>query len=337
MHAGSHFKLKEAVIWTRRNIYKFTAIALVEAVLYQVVGLKWLSLPWLPMALIGTAVAFLIGFKNNATYDRLWEARKIWGAIVNDSRTWAIQVLDFISNQYADLNEEDLQKAKQRLIYRHIAWLAALRHQLRQPKAWETMESKNNKEYRKFFSVREYRMSLDEELKSLIDPAEQTHILSKKNRATHLLAKQSEDLKNLRKLDYLNDFRLIAMQATLKEFYTHQGKCERIKNFPYPRQFATLNRYFVWLFLILLPLGMLSEFEKLGSHMVWLTIPFSVLVSWVFHTMDIIGEATENPFQGGANDVPITNLSRTIEIDLRELLNEQHIPEPTVPENNILM
>jgi putative membrane protein len=82
---------------------------------------------------------------------------------------------------------------------------------------------------------------------------------------------------------------------------------------------------------------MLQEFGKLGNHLVWLTIPFSVLVCWVFHTMEKIGEATENPFEGNANDVPMTALSRTIEIDLREMLGETEVPENFVAVNNILM
>lgn len=88
---------------------------------------------------------------------------------------------------------------------------------------------------------------------------------------------------------------------------------------------------------MLLPFGMISEFEKLGAHFIWLTVPFSVMVSWVFHTMEKIGESSENPFQGGPNDVPMNNLSRTIEIDLREMLDETDIPKPTEQVNNILM
>ena len=81
----------------------------------------------------------------------------------------------------------------------------------------------------------------------------------------------------------------------------------------------------------------LCEIAKLGDHFVWLTIPFTALVAWVFLMMERIGEATENPFEGSANDVPITALTRTIEIDLREMLNESNIPEPLKPVNNILM
>jgi len=339
MHAGSNFTLKEAIIWTRRDIFKYVLISGIITTTYELFDFKWFSIPWLPMALIGTAVAFLIGFKNNATYDRLWEARKIWGAIVNSSRTWGIMVKDFVSNTHAEtpLSDADLKKIHSRLIHRHIAWLTALRHQLRQPKTWEYMDKIEYKEYKQIFKVPEEQISLEDDLEGLISADERTYVLSKKNRATQIIGQQSSDLRELMAAGLIEDFRHMEMENMLKDFYTQQGKSERIKNFPYPRQFATLNLYFVWLFLLLLPFGMLAEFEKLGDHMVWLTIPFSTLVSWVFHTMERIGEATENPFQGGANDVPITNLARTIEIDLREMLDEPNIPEPTTPVNNILM
>lgn len=121
----------------------------------------------------------------------------------------------------------------------------------------------------------------------------------------------------------------------------HQGKSERIKNFPYPGQFATVNQMFTRLFIGILPFGILQEFSKLttdlGDWFIWLTIPCSLTVGFVFHLMERIGESTENPFEGGANDVPITNISRTIEIDLREMLDETDIPKPTTAENNILL
>ncbi|NVK27211.1 MAG: multidrug transporter [Flavobacteriia bacterium] len=339
MHAGSHFNLLEALFWTRRDIYRFAIIATIATVAYEVIGLRWISIPWIPVTLIGTAVAFLIGFKNNATYDRLWEARKIWGAIVNASRTWGVTARDFVNSDLGKetTSDNDLHQIHKRLIYRHIAWLAALRHQLRQNKPWENMNQKRNAEYRKRFSVREHDVTLESELAELLSDSDAEYVLGKKNRATHILSLQSKDLKELKKANLINDFRHMKLQGLLEEFYTEQGKCERIKNFPYPRQFATLNRYFVWLFLLLLPLGMLDEFEKLGHVLIWMNIPFSVLVSWVFYTMDKIGEVSENPFQGGANDTPITNLSRTIEIDLREMLDEDDIPPPTQAENQILM
>lgn len=87
MHIGKKFKIYQVLFWTRRELFLFIIIASIPTTLHQLLGWTWLSIPWLPAALVGTAVAFLIGFKNNASYGRLWEARKIWGAIVNDSRS----------------------------------------------------------------------------------------------------------------------------------------------------------------------------------------------------------------------------------------------------------
>lgn len=111
---------------------------------------------------------------------------------------------------------------------------------------------------------------------------------------------------------------------------------ERLKNFPFPRQFATVNLWFVHLFALFLPFGMLQEFEKLGGPFIWLTIPFSVLSSWVFTTMEKIGESTENPFEGSSNDVPITAMSRAIEIDLLQLLGDTNVPPPISAQHQIL-
>jgi len=80
------------------------------------------SIPWLPVSVIGTAVAFYVGFKNNQAYGRMWEARKIWGGIVNDSRTWGIFVDGYISNLHAEskVSKEEIYQIKKRLVYRHI-------------------------------------------------------------------------------------------------------------------------------------------------------------------------------------------------------------------------
>ena len=96
-------------------------------------------MPWLPLGVLGTAISFIISFKNNASYDRLWEARKIWGGIVNTSRTWTLMIRDFIDNTHAKnaLSTAELKEIKREIIHRHIAWLTALRYQLRAEKPWE--------------------------------------------------------------------------------------------------------------------------------------------------------------------------------------------------------
>lgn len=332
MHAGKRFTFKQVVYWTRRDIYFFISYSTLVTSLYFFLDLKWLALPWVAIGLVGTAAAFLIGFKNTQTYARLWEGRQIWGAIVNASRTWGMLCRDTVQND---------AKAGRELIYRHLAWLTALRYQLREPRVWETQDFKSNIEFRSYFVVPENESKLDDLLPAYLSEEELQYILSKKNRAIQLLALQSAHLKKLRAEGKLSELDFIELEKTLSVLTQEQGKSERIKNFPYPRQFATINQMFVRLFIAMLPLGIIQEFSRMSEHIgvwfVWATVPCSLIVSFVFHVMERIGEATENPFEGGANDVPISAIARGIEIDLRDMLDEKNLPETLKPVNDILL
>ncbi|MEP5339837.1 MAG: bestrophin family ion channel [Algibacter sp.] len=367
MYTKRIFPVSGVLKWTRRYIFLFLIFALIPVFLFDIVGLKWLHVPWLPLGVLGTAVAFIVSFKNNASYDRLWEARKIWGGIVNASRSWTIMVKDFINNDHADIEqtEEELQGVKRELVHRHVAWLTALRYQMREDKPWEMhlKSKKSNREFRASnFRVCEDEITLEREIKKYLSDDEFKEIFAKGNKASQILGVQSRRLKELMKVGLIEDFRHMEMTNMLVEFYELQGKSERIKNFPYPRQFATLNYLFVWIFILLIPYGIMEEFESFGDnilnglqnheehfsfmhqaqkiiakHFVWFSVPFSALISWVFHTMELIGENTENPFEGGPNDIPITDMSRGIEIDIRQLIDDTDIPEPYVWKNDIIM
>ena len=339
--------------WTKRDTLKFIGLSMIPVILYEVFDLKWLHLPWLPIALVGTAVAFVVGFQNNAAYDRIWEARKIWGGIVNYSRSWTILVNDYITNDFADENAspEEIKQIKKDLVFRHIAWMTALRHAMRAPKPWEHFRfHKSHERWKEMIDVKEHRFKLEEELEPYVSKEEFDYLLSKTNKSTHAISLQSKQLKALRKRGLIEDFRHMEMENLLVELFNLQGKSERIKNFPYPRQFATLNYYFLWIFLFMVPFGVMHEFDMIGSklieyypfigkHFVWLSVPFSAVVLWVFHTMERIGRTGDNPFEGTANDVPITTMSRGIEIDLREMLDESSdtIPGPIEPRYSVEM
>ena len=96
------------------------------------------SMPLAPLGTIGVAVAFYVGFKNNQSYDRFWEARKIWGGIVNVSRSWGNQVLTYVSaaNSEEDVEEKLVKESQKKLIFRHLAWITSLRYQLRRKTPW---------------------------------------------------------------------------------------------------------------------------------------------------------------------------------------------------------
>ncbi|WP_310392736.1 bestrophin family ion channel [Hymenobacter sp.] len=285
-------------------------------VLYGPLGFHWLDIPWQPVATLGTAVAFYIGFKSNGSYDRFTEGRQLWGTIVNVSRIWATRVFHFVEPRGGDRlpDSEEIRDLHHRLLYRQIAWVNALRLHLR----------------------RQTATHWDAEVAPFLDSTEDADIRRMSNPPTHLLRQQSDELRQLYQRGLLSEFRHVAMMDSIQDMFNAQGGCERIKNTPFPRQFAYFSFVFVWIFAAVLPLGLVEEFDKLGPGHLWLTVPFAALVSWVFNTIEVVGHTSENPFDDTIYDVPMTSICRTIEIDLRELLGETDLPPKIEPVNDVL-
>lgn len=268
------------------------------------------------------------------------------GSIINSSRAWGSTVKGFLSNQFAeqDYSDSELHALKSKLIHRHIAWLYSLRSQLLIPTSWEHI-SQGGKRGRKATEAQMKRFGVgliddhDTELilRENLPAEEYDRLINYKNTATQIIDQQTQDLKKLRGMNIIDDFRQMELQKILYDFYIHQGKAERIKKFPLPRQYGNSSQIFVGIFLFLLPFGMLTEFHQLGETAAWLSIPFSVIVGWVFIMMELVGDYSENPFEGLSNDIPMLALSRVIEIDLREMLREEDLPPPITAVNGVLM
>lgn len=336
MKISKSYKLSEFLDWTRRKLYVVLALAVIPVVLYQLLGQKWIALPWSLAVLLGTAASFIVGFKNAQTYNRTVEAQQVWTAIASASRYWGTICRDFPTNP----------RSTKALIHRHLAWLTVLRYQLRDRRVWESVTSSSNTEYReKFYTVPESESPLEVELAKYLPKDELETLAVAKNKATQLISAQSRTIKDLFASQELAVLHHTEMQKTLKDLLDQQSKSERIKNFPYPRQYATINTIFVWCFATLLPFCIIREFDRLNDgvsgllagQMAWLTIPFSALVSWMYVSLDQVGESTENPFEGGANDVPISQISRLVEIDLRQMLGETALPPPLRSKNDIIL
>ena len=336
MYTKPVYKPFDMAHWTSLETLIFLGIALVAVGCYEIFDLAWLKIPWTPLALIGTAVAFVIGFQNNSAYGRIWEARKIWGGIVNTSRTFGMYVQDMVTNEHAaiQLSEEELQHEVKTFTYRHIAWMTALRHAMRTSKPWEQAhKEKTNRYWSGIIKPPEWNGSVEEDLKPYLSESDMEYVMGKNNKQTAVLYLQSHHLRKLKESGVIWEFAFLQLEGVLEELFTLQGKSERIKNFPYPRHFASLNHYFMWVFVLLLPLALMPQFAEYGREImeeypvigrwfVWISIPFYVAVAWTFHTMERIGRTGENPFEGTANDVPISTISRGIEIDLRQNLGE---------------
>jgi putative membrane protein len=126
----------------------------------------------------------------------------------------------------------------------------------------------------------------------------------------------------------------------LRDCHDHQARCDRIKNAPYPRQYAIVSTMFVAIFVTLLPFGAVPIFVDLarsaiGPLAIWLSVPFSTLLGWAYMSLDQVSESTANPFEGSANDVPISQIYRSLEIELRGRLGETDLPAPLLPVNGI--
>lgn len=243
----------------------------------------------LPIAypsLMGTAIAFFIGFNNNQAYGRWWEARIIWGGLVNDSRSWARSLIAYSLNQ----------ALAEKMIRRHLAFLATLSTSLR--------NDESNLSYAEYLT--------SEDLNSL-EP--------KYNRANQLLQLQAADLHQLRQMGAIDDFVFANLNNLLQNFCDGMGKSERINNTVYPITYVYFTQLFIWLFIALITL---STSELIGGY--------SVLLGWlmgfVFNAIHINGMSLMNPFSDNPSGVPISSITRNIEINLLQMLKSNKIPEP---------
>lgn len=296
---------------------------------FHIAHLHQVVLPFLPIATVGTAVAFYVGFKNNASYDRLWEARKIWGEVTNISRSMVAYVISSMRD------EPDSKDDLKRFVYRHIAFVNMLRLQLRKRNMWD-----DSNEYTRMSRECFHNRPFEEESREVLQTFctdDATMLLTKSNIACEILQLQLTDLVRFKNKGWLDSIQLSDISRLCTDFFNHQGKAERIKSFPFPRQYAFFSEVFVYIFCTLLPFGLIGEFAKISSNHECLTIPFSLLISWVFITMEKVGDTSENPFEGSLNDVPMSTICRNIEIDLKSLLGEPDLPTALQAVDNILM
>ncbi|PZV87346.1 putative membrane protein [Algoriphagus aquaeductus] len=328
MFVNRHYQIQSTIKWSKkplRNAFLYSAAIIV---LYEITGIPF-SLPWQPVSVIGIAVAFYLGFKNNSSYDRTWEARKIWGSIINYSRSFATAVLS--------LPEEKVsQSEKNELIRRHIAWTLALKHAMRKGKSWEHNGPIENMIFTPTFQE-EMKKGVLPEIERYLTQEELEVLKSFGNFPTHLLKTQRIALQALSDRKLIGEITQVWLQDLVTKLYDVQGMTERIKNFPFPRQYASTGMFINYIFCALIPFGLLDIFEQSTKLHYWLTIPFSGIIIWIFFLVDRIGDYSENPFEGAYNDVPISSISRMIEIELLEMMGEKELPSPYPVENGFLM
>jgi putative membrane protein len=300
--------------------------------LYVVFDVKEATIPLMPVTVIGTAVAFYVGFKNNSSYDRMWEGRRIWGSITNASRTWAAMILSVTHHQ-----NEEVQSFIRHMVLRHIGWCNVLRLQLRRNKVWQ------EKYYQNYISNvqrkwnHDYAEVLQETMDKFCGSGERADLIGKQNPAAQILHLQSRDLKYLKEEGFIDAYEHTNLSNIITDLYNQQGGCERIKSYPFPRQYAVFSRLFVDIFLFILPFALVSEISRITPAAPWILFPVCIVVNWVFNAMEAVGDLSENPFENALTDIPMSAICRNIEIDLREMMNDRDIPERLTAVDGVLM
>ncbi len=252
-----------------------------------------LNIPISVGVFLGTAIALLLSFKLSQSYDRWWEARKIWGSIVNDSRTLVMQLKEF--------TKKENKKLTDRMAYRQIAWCYSLSQNLRNENA-------------------------SENINEFISQQELNSIKNQNNTPLALLANQSQDLSILHNEELVNDFQQIQIDNTLVKLCASMGRAERIKNTTFPKTYRLTLRLFIFIFLITLSVA-LTEMPSLAE------IPFLVFISIPFFLLEKIAFNIQDPFENKPMDIPMTSISMTIEINIKELLEDKNIPKPIASDN----
>lgn len=273
---------------------------------YQLMHWEWIGSKNVPLALYGSAIGIIVGFRNNSAYGRWWEARGLWGQIVNNSRSLARQVCSTMHPNPDVLGADvtDLEHTQRTLVHHQIAYVNALRQHLRQLDPLQAVEP--------FLSGSEVdRLRGSKNVPLTI----QQHI--------GRLLRESKDRGWIDRLEWQ------AMDRNVDDLADAQGGAERIKNTPLPKQYDFFPMLFVQIYCLLLPIGMV---ENLG----WFTPLGSTLVGFMFLALDKIGRDLEDPFDNKIYDVPLTAICRTIEINLRQLLGELEVPPAEQPVQGVL-
>lgn len=328
MYIGKEFNFTLLWHFARRNLFRTLLISAAACLLYEVFKIKDIAIPFLPVGTIGTAVAFYVGFKNNQAYDRLWEARRLWGGITNVSRNFAAMIVAIVPEK----------AMREDLLYRHLAYINILRIQLRRNIPWATgRETLHQTFLTEAEEFSEYETAIKQLFVDFNREELYEQVKDRANIASGALNNQIRLLTKLKRDGALDDFEHSDLVKMVNEMFNLQGGCERIKNTPLFRQYSIFSRVFVDLFICLLPFGLLTEMSKMGTWQIWLTIPFSMLISWVFFTMEQIGEFSENPFDNSLNDTPMSTICRSIEIEILEMLGEKNLPPRLQPHHNVLL
>jgi ion channel-forming bestrophin family protein len=339
MHVGRQYKFTQFIGWTRREAGYIICWALFTTVVLQVSQWNFLTIPAPILTIIGSALAIILAFKNQQCYARFNDALMLSGQLITNSLILANKLTSTVGNLDAARSDPRLKE----IFYRHFAWLTALRFFLRERRYWENTLESGNVRFLAKLPAPESQSVLKEELKNYLSEAElQKFIAHRGDKEALILHWQYETISDLYNNKIISELILTVLAAALDDLARLQGALKRIKNYPYARNFYSIAVILVKMFVAIVPFALfpyaqdLGKAAGIGHWTAWLNVPFSVIVGWVFVSLEKVGENSSNPFEGGSNDVPISFIARRIEIEMRIMLGEETDLKPIEAKDSIL-
>lgn len=230
---------------------------------------------------MGAALGLLLVFRNNSAYDKWWEARKVLGELVNISRNIAITLTNHVS-----VNEPERKHIYKLLIAFPYCTKEHLRHGVK---------------------MEELKMLEFEDLKKVKEA------IHKPNMIVNLM---QMNINQLHARNIINDMQQYLLTKNVNTLIDIVGKCERIKRTPIPIAYAFLLKFFIVIYVVMLPFGLLNE---LG----WSLIPLAVVLYYILMSIVMTAEEIEDPFGLELNDLPVDEIAGNIEKNIREIVEVQ--------------
>jgi ion channel-forming bestrophin family protein len=303
MFVDYHRSVLTLLIWQWRAVVLYAAIATSVVVLDRFTGQPWFEIPSVPLSVLGAAIGIFVSFRTNSCYDRWWEGRRFWGQLVNTSRHFASQVLE-----YVETTRPETRAAQEQIVHRHIAYVHALRATLR---GEDPM--------------------VDADVGRHLDAAELAGLADEPNPNHAILHRQTRAIAKLARAGAIDGWRLQLLDRSIATLLDVQGGCERIKKTPFPQSYGFVATQLIAVFSALLPLGIVASAG-------WFAIPVTVIVCLGFRLIDEVGDALEDPFTMAPLSLPLNAIATTIDIDLCKRLGERELPEtPTADAEGVLM
>jgi ion channel-forming bestrophin family protein len=280
--------------------YEMIYIAIIGMLAYTVTRLYEDVIPPIPIAIpvfLGTAISVILSFKLNQSYDRWWEARKIWGSIVNDSRNLTLQLQSFLGDGDGE--------AIKRIVYRQIAWCYSLGRALR---GLEPLVG----------------------LQSYLSPDDMTQLLGHHNKPLGIIQLNASDIARLKQDEKLDTFCHVQVNSTIVNLTNYMGMAERIKNTVFPATYRLFLRFFIFLFVVALSIS-LSGVES------YFEIPLLLIIASVFFLLEKTATHLQDPFSNKPTDTAMTSIANSIEVDLKQLIGENNFSLPHPPDKFFIM